>query len=95
MCAPPIDLLLMNPVLGGYSASNGHVDPSDPLLPTPDRAGSLPGRLGAAQLTAVEVLSVAVRWGPVVTVMNGTLVARPVRAILVQLGGAGSTVTAE
>ena len=36
----------------------------------------------------------AVRWGPVVTVMNGTLVARPVRAILVQLGGAGSTVTA-
>jgi hypothetical protein len=53
------------------------------------------GSWGAAQLTAVVVLSVAVRWGPVVTVVNGTLVARPVRATLVQLGGAGSTVTAE
>lgn len=30
MCAPPIDLLLMNPVLGGYSASTRDVDPSDP-----------------------------------------------------------------
>jgi hypothetical protein len=31
------------------------------------------------------VLSVVVRWGPFRTLVNGTLVARPVRATLVQL----------
>jgi hypothetical protein len=30
------------------------------------------------------VLSVRVRWGPVMTAVNGTLVARPVRTTLVQ-----------
>ena len=51
------------------------------------------GSWGAAQLTAVGVLSVVVRSEPVVTVVNGTLVARPVRATLIQLSGAGSTAT--
>jgi hypothetical protein len=36
-------------------------------------------RCGAAQVGAASVLSVVVRWGPVRTAVNGTLVARPPR----------------
>jgi hypothetical protein len=48
------------------------------------------GSWGAAQLTAVVVLSVAVRWEPTLTLVNGTLVARPVRLTWLHGGVVGS-----
>jgi hypothetical protein len=41
-------------------------------------------RWGPALLTGAMVVSVGVRWGPLVTAVNGTLVARPVLASLIQ-----------
>jgi len=38
------------------------------------------GRRESAQLMAIVMLSVAVQEGPVMTAVNGTLVARPVRS---------------
>jgi hypothetical protein len=42
-----------------------------------------------ARVTAAVVLSVVVRWGPVTTAVNGTLVARPVRMLPAYGVGAG------
>jgi hypothetical protein len=43
-----------------------------------------------AQVEAGVALSVAVRWRPVGTAMNGTLVARPVRTTMLPPGGDAS-----
>jgi hypothetical protein len=50
--------------------------PADPLLAKPDRLGSSPRRSRMAQVEAAVGLSVGVRWRPVGTAMNGTVVAR-------------------
>jgi hypothetical protein len=44
---------------------------------------------GWPQVAAVVVLSVSVRWGPVETAVNGTVVARPARATLAQGAAVG------
>jgi hypothetical protein len=46
-------------------------------------------RQGAAQVEVALALSVAVRSGPIITVVNGTLVARPAMEILVEVGATG------
>jgi hypothetical protein len=48
-------------------------------------------RQGTAQVEAVLALSVVVRWGPVRTAVNGTLVARPSRMTPVPGRAVGST----
>jgi hypothetical protein len=44
------------------------------------------GRGRTAQVMAAVVLSVGVRWGPAVTAVNGTLIARPARTTLAPAG---------
>ena len=51
--------------------------PADPLPAKPVRAGSSPAATGMVQMMAAVELSVVGRSGPVVTAVNGTLVARP------------------
>jgi hypothetical protein len=43
-----------------------------------------------AQVEGAWVLSVVVRWGPIMTAVTGTLVARPARMTLANPGAAGS-----
>jgi hypothetical protein len=45
------------------------------------------------QVEEASALSVVVRWGPVMTAVNGTLVARPPRMTLVSSCAVGSTLT--
>ena len=47
------------------------------------------------QVAAVVVLSVVVRWGPVLTGVNGTLVARPVRTTWYSLAPLAPTLGVE
>jgi hypothetical protein len=47
-------------------------------------------RQGNVQVEATEVLSVGVRWGPVRTAVNGTVVARPVSTTAIRPGGDGT-----
>jgi hypothetical protein len=51
-------------------------------------------RQGNLQVEATEALSVGVRWGPVRTSVNGTVVARPARTTLVRPGSVGTGSTA-
>ncbi len=48
-------------------------------------------RQGTAQVEATEALSVGVRWGPVRTAVNGTVVARPVSTTAIRPGGDGTS----
>jgi hypothetical protein len=57
----------------------GEVEPATPCSQSQIGQGRHLRRQGAAQVEVALVLSVAVRWGPVKTVVNGTLVARPAR----------------
>jgi hypothetical protein len=63
---------------------HGGLCSADPLLAKPDRAGSLPGTHGSAQVTAAGVLSVVVLRAPCFSVRCGTRVARPMRTNLVR-----------
>jgi hypothetical protein len=47
-----------------------------------------------SQVEAAVALSMVVRWGPVRTAVNGTLVARPARATFVGPGCVGTSSTA-
>jgi hypothetical protein len=90
--------MVRNPMQRLPRKSNGpdQIDRRYRLTPCSQSRIGQDGYLGswrAAQLTAVGVLSMVVRSEPVVTVVNGMLVARPVRATLVQLAGAGSAAT--
>jgi hypothetical protein len=49
-------------------------------------------RYGTAQVEAAVVLSVVVRWGPIMTAVNGTVVARPEDNLGMPVA-AGSTLT--
>jgi hypothetical protein len=60
------------------------LEPTTPCLPSQFERGLDLGNHGSPQVDATVVLSVRVRWGPVMTAVNGTLVARPVRTTLVQ-----------
>ena len=53
----------------------------DHLLAKPDRAGPLPAKVGNGAGDGPVVLSAIVRWMPVGSVVNGTLVARMARMI--------------
>jgi hypothetical protein len=67
---------------------SGH---SDSQLPKPVRTGVVTCEgMERAQAEAALVLSVVVRWGSVMTAVNGTLVARPARMIGVQPVGRGA-----
>jgi hypothetical protein len=46
-----------------------------------------------AQVDAAVALSVAVRWGPAGTAVNGTVVARRTRTTLVEPGSLGTSST--
>jgi hypothetical protein len=52
---------------------------SDPLLPKPDRGHASPAMVLNDAGLGTGVLSVIVRWGPVMSVVNGTLVSRLTR----------------
>jgi hypothetical protein len=66
------------------------LEPTTPCLQSQiGRCCHLRGR-GMAQVEAASWLSVVVCWVPVRTVVNGTLVARPVRTTLAPPGGDGS-----
>ena len=51
------------------------------MLAKPDRAGPLPAKVGNGAGDGPVVLSAIVRWMPVGSVVNGTLVARMARMI--------------
>jgi hypothetical protein len=53
------------------------LEPTTPCLQSQIGRGSHLRGWGTAQVEAAVALSVAVRWGPVRTVVNGTVVARP------------------
>ena len=60
----------------------------------PDRAVSLPAKKRTTQVEGPGALSVVVRWGPVRTVVNGTLVARSARTTFMGPGSVGTSSTA-
>jgi hypothetical protein len=51
-------------------------------------------RWRTAQVEVAVALSMIVRWGPVKTAVNGTVVARPARTTLVRPGTVGTSSTA-
>jgi hypothetical protein len=56
------------------------LEPTTPCLQSQFEQDCYLGRRESAQLMAIVMLSVAVHEGPVMTAVNGTLVARPVRS---------------